>query len=56
MLKGKKTYAIAILGAIGAAANIAIKVIQEQPVGIEDIMALLGALGLGSLRAGIKNG
>lgn len=56
MFKGKKTYVIAIVGAIGAAANIAVKVINKEPVGMEDIAALLGALGLGTLRAGIKNG
>lgn len=56
MLKGKKTYAISILGSIGAVTNIVIKIIQKQPIGVEDIGALLAAIGLGTLRAGIKNG
>ena len=56
MLKGKKTYAIAIIGAVGALANIAVKIINKEPIGMDDITALLGAVGLGTLRAGIKNG
>jgi len=55
-LKGKKTYAISIIGGIMAGGNIVLKLLNNQPVGMDDIVALLGAFGLGTLRAGIKNG
>ena len=56
MLKGKKTYVISILGSVGAGINIALKILNNQPISMEDLTALLAAIGLGTLRAGIKNG
>jgi hypothetical protein len=53
MLSGKKTYIITIIAVVLAVGNIALKLLRGEPITGEDLYALLGALGLGSLRAAI---
>lgn len=53
-LKGKKTYIVAGAGIIIAAANVILKIVNDEPVTTEDVAIILGFLGLGTTRSGIK--
>ena len=54
-IKGYKTYVLSAIAIIGAIGNIIRKLFQGEPITMEDLMALLAACGLGTLRAGMKN-
>ena len=55
MFPGKKSYVVSIVGTIVSAGNLILKFYAGEAVTITDIMALLGAIGIGTVRAGIKN-
>ena len=51
-LQGKKTYIIAGIAIIGAVCNLVLKLVNGEPVTVEDVYLILGSAGLGTLRAG----
>jgi len=55
-LQGYKTYIVAGFAILTAVGNLVTKFLNGEPITMEDIMMLLAALGLTTLRAGIKNG
>lgn len=56
-LKGKKTYILVILGVIALLVQFLVGDISFMEfVGSPQFVELIGLLGIGTLRAGIKNG
>jgi len=52
-LKGKKTYIVSLIGAIIAVGSLLLKVLNGEPVSMDDVIVILELLGIGGLRAGI---
>ena len=54
MINGHRTYIIAAVVFLVAVGHVVLKIANDEPITVEDVYAILGSLGLGAARAGIK--